>query len=99
MESMLSKLLVIRAWFKTCRYRVARESCHSERSEESQSGGYQMPEIPRRYAPRNDTLGCYPVLNHAVIPVQTGIQFRPGYYWIPAFRRRSRSYGGQVAGM
>ena len=36
-------------------------------SEESQSGGYQMPEIPRRYAPRNDTLGCYPVLNHAGI--------------------------------
>src|SRR5450759_2281216 len=56
-----------RVCFKTCRYRVAREPCHSERSEESQSGGYQMPEIPRRYAPRNDTLGCYPVLNHAGI--------------------------------
>src|ERR1035437_6165212 len=84
------------ACFKTCRYRVAREPCHSERlvrhsslsdggSEESQSGGYQtrlrrsasprrVPEIPRRYAPRNDTLGCYPVLNHAVFMIMDPIK-------------------------
>ncbi|MFA5043864.1 MAG: UvrD-helicase domain-containing protein, partial [Kiritimatiellia bacterium] len=46
----------------------AREPCHSERSEESQSDGHQMPEIPRRYAPRNDTLDGSPVSNHTGAP-------------------------------